>query len=141
STSEGGGTSAFLTLTVSASGVAELPVFGTTTLWQAREDASIILAQPSAVCDADDALSATLSGIPAGWTVRDGTAALANGQGFAASDLVSRVVSAPDQRSEPTRRSSDLSTSEGGGTSAFLTLTVSASGVAELPVFGTTTLW
>src|SRR5205085_75725 len=85
--------------------------------------------------------SATLSGIPAGWTVRDGTAALANGQGFAASDLGSLVVTAPDQGGESAFLTLTVSTAEGAGTSAVETLTVSASGVAELPVFGTTTLW
>src|SRR5258708_1305726 len=109
STAEGTGTSAVELLSVTASGVAELPLFGTTTVWSGSEEAGITLSGLSATGDADDTLSATLSGIPAGWTVKDGATLLGNGQAFAAADLGLLVVSAPGQ----------------GGESAFLTLTVS----------------
>src|SRR6202035_5370285 len=140
-TAEGGGTNAVETLTVTASGVAEAPVFGTATMWSGSEEGGITLSSLSATGDSDDALSATLSGIPAGWSVRDGAAVLGNGQGFAASDLGSLVVSAPDQGGESALLTLTVRTAEGGGTSAVETLTVTASGVAEAPVFGTTTVW
>src|SRR5439155_27600 len=95
----------------------------------------------SATGDSDDALSATLSGIPAGWTVRDGAAVLANGAGFAAADLGLLVVTAPDLGGESAFLTLTVSTSEGAGTSAVETLTVHASGVAKAPSFGATTSW
>src|SRR5204862_145687 len=107
STSEGAGASAVETLTVHASGVAELPVFGATTVWSGSEEGPITLSGLSATGDSDDTLSATLSGIPAGWTVRDGAAALRNGEAFAAADLGMPVVWAPDlgrERALPTLR-------------------------------------
>src|SRR5260370_37218098 len=69
---------------------------------------------------------ATLSGIPAGWTVRDGVAALSNGAAFAAADLGSLVVSAPDQGGESALLTLTVSTAEGGGTSAVEILSVTA---------------
>src|SRR5439155_44778 len=81
---------------VTVTGVAELPVFGATTVWSGSEEGPITLSGLSATGDSDDTLSATLSGIPAGWTVRDGAAVLANGAGFAAADLGLLVVTAPD---------------------------------------------
>src|SRR5207244_5403964 len=141
STAEGAGTSAVEILSVTASGVAELPVFGATTVWQGSEEGPITLSGLSATGDADDTLSATLSGIPAGWTVRDGAAVLSNGAAFAASDLGLLVVTAPDQGGESAFLTLTVSTAEGAGTSAVEILSVSASGVAELPVFGTTSVW
>src|SRR5260370_37960832 len=84
-------------LGVWASGVAEAPVFGATSVWHGSEEAGITLSGLSAAGDSDDTLSATLSGILSGWTVRDGATVLGNGQGFAASDLGLLVVTAPDQ--------------------------------------------
>src|SRR5260370_30355309 len=84
---------------------------------------------------------ATLSGIPAGWTVRDGATALSNGAAFAASDLGSLVVTAPDQGGESALLTLTVSTAEGAGTGAVETLTVNANGVAEAPGFGATTVW
>src|SRR5258708_4842198 len=96
STAEGAGTSAVELLSVTASGVAELPLFGTTTVWHGSEEAGITLSGLSATGDADDTLSATLSGIPPGWTVKDGATLLANGQAYVASDLVLLPVTTPD---------------------------------------------
>src|SRR2546428_663213 len=66
----------------------------------------------------DGALSVTLSGIPAGWTVKDGAVVLSNGAGFAASDLGLLVVTAPDQGGESAFLTLTVSTAEGAGTSA-----------------------
>src|SRR5207247_509319 len=79
STSEGAGTSAVETLTVHASGVAELPVFGAPAVGSVSEQLVTRLNTCAPPVDSDDTLSATLSGIPAGWTVRDGAVVLANG--------------------------------------------------------------
>src|SRR5439155_1663033 len=111
STAEGAGTSAVEILSVTASGVAELPVFGATTVWHGSEEGPIALSGLSATGDADDALSATLSGLPAYSTLFRAAVVLCNGAGFAAADLGLLVVTAPDL----------------GGESALLTLTVSTS--------------
>src|SRR5258708_19665981 len=87
----------------------------------------------SATGDADDSLSATLSGIPAGWTVKDGATLLSNGQGFAAADLGLLVVSAPDQGGEAAVLTLTVSTAEGTGTSAVELLSVTPSETARLP--------
>src|SRR5260370_193403 len=123
------------------SGVAEAPVFGTTTVWHGSEEAGITLAGLSATGDADDALSATISGIPTGWSVRDGTVALSNGQGVAASDLGRLGWSGPDNGGESRLLRVAGGTGEGGGARAVETLSVTASGAAETPSFGTTTSW
>src|SRR5260370_11470159 len=81
---------------------------------------------------------ATLSGIPAGWTVKDGATALSNGAAFAAADLGALVVTAPDQGGESAFLTLTVSTAEGGGTNAVGILNVTASGGAEAPAFGPT---
>src|SRR5260370_9924492 len=96
-TAGGVGASAVEILTVNASGVAEAPVFGATSVWSGSEEAGITLSGLSATGDSDDSLSATLSGIPAGWTVPDGATALSNGAAFAAAHLGPPVVTAPRQ--------------------------------------------
>src|SRR5438132_8595789 len=63
------------------------------------------------------------------------------GADVCASDLGSLVVTAPDQGGESALLTLTVSTSEGAGTSAVELLSVTASGVAELPVFGATTAW
>src|SRR5207248_627511 len=141
STSEGAGTGAIETLTVHASGVAELPVFGATTVWSGSEEGPITLSGLSATGDSDDTLSANLSGIATVWTVRDGAAVLAKGAGFAAADLGLLVVPAPDLGGESAFLTLTVSTSEGAGTRSFPTRRSSDLGVAELPVFGATTVW
>src|SRR5258708_33245824 len=73
--------------------------------------------------------------------VKDGATVLGNGQGFAAADLGLLVVTAPDQGGESAVLTLTVSTAEGAGTSAVELLSVTASGVAELPLFGTTTAW
>src|SRR5438128_1804002 len=78
-TAEGAGTRVVDLLRVTGSGVAELPVFGATTAWSGSEEGPITLSGLTATGDADDGLSATLSGIPAGWTVRAGAGGVANG--------------------------------------------------------------
>src|SRR5260370_6155864 len=75
------------------------------------------------------------------WTDRDGAVVLSNGAGFAASDLGSLVVTAPDQGGESAFLTLTVSTAEGGGTSAVEILSVMASGVAELPEIGATPVW
>src|SRR5260370_467130 len=82
-----------------------------------------------------------ISGVPSGWPLRDGATVLGTGQGFAAADLGLLVVSAPDNGGESALLTLTVSTSEGGGTSAVEILSVTASGVAEAPVFGATTVW
>ena len=87
--------------------------------------------------DTDDTLSATLSGVPALWSVVDGATALSNGAVFAAADLGSLVVSAPDNGGETASLTLTVTSSEGvAATSAVETLVVTASGVAEAPSFG-----
>src|SRR5260370_28006855 len=65
---------------------------------------------------------------------------LSNGAGFAAADLGSLVVTAPDQGGESAFLTLTVSTSEGAGTSAVEILSVTASGVAELPAVEATTV-
>src|SRR5260370_69292 len=120
---------------------AEVSVFCITRVWRDREEECNWRREVCASDDGDDTLSATLSGIPAGWTVKDGAVVLSNGAGFAASDLGLLVVTAPDQGGESAFLTLTVSTAEGGGTSAVEILSVTASGVAELPVFGATTVW
>src|SRR5260370_559956 len=91
---------------------------GTSVAWRGREEAGITLSGLRAAGDGDDTLSATLSGIPAGWTVRDGAVVLSDGAAFAASDLGALVVTAPDQGGESAFLTLTVSTAEGGGTSA-----------------------
>ena len=144
STPEGlAGTSAVETLTVVATGVAEAPSFGGDGRVQRQRGAGlgITLGGLSATGDPDDTLSATLSGIPTLWTVRDGTVALSNGQGFAAADLGSLVVTAPDKGGETASLTLTVTSSEGGSTtSAVETLVVTATAVAEAPSFWRTTV-
>ena len=144
STPEGGGTSAVEILTVTASAVAERPSFGATTTFAGSEEGPITLSGLSAAGDSDDTLSATISGVPAGWTVADpdrtlivGTSGGASGV-VRVSDLGSLVVTAPDGGGESALLTLTVSTPEGGGTSAVEILTVTASAVAEAPVFGAT---
>ena len=122
--------------------VAEPPAFGATTSWSGSEEGAITLSGLSATGDPDDTLSATLSGISAGWTVRDGETALTNGQAFAAADLGSLVVTSPDGGGETATLTLTVRSSEGSSTATGSELlTVVASGVAEPPTFGTTTAW
>src|SRR5258708_2411742 len=85
------------TLSVTASGVAELPLFGTTTVCHGFffEGYGVRRDLPSFPTRRSSDL--TLSGIPPGWTVKDGATLLGNGQAFAAADLGLLVVTAPDQ--------------------------------------------
>src|SRR4029077_6862998 len=95
SSREGGSTAiAVETLTVTASGVAEAAVFGSTSVWSGSGETGITLSGLAASGDGRHTLSATLSGIRVGCSVADGTLALSNGQGFAAADLGHLVVSA-----------------------------------------------
>jgi hypothetical protein len=123
------------TITVSATAVAEAPTFGTTKLWTGSEEGTITLSGLSATTDGDSTLTATLTGIAAGWTVKDGATTLTNGAAFAASDLGSLVVTAPDNGGEADTLTLTVSNPEGSGTSAVESITVSATAVAEAPTF------
>src|SRR2546423_4824427 len=92
-------------------------LFPYTTLFRS-EEAGITLSGLSATGDSDDTLSATLSGIPAGWTVRDGATALSNGAGFAAADLEIGRANACTPVTGLARLTPSACKSEGGGTSA-----------------------
>ncbi len=144
---EGAGTSAVEILTVSASAVAELPVFGPTKSWTGSEEGPITLSGLRVSHDPDDALRARISGVPAGWTVVDpGVTTIVGASGGAsgtvrAGDLGHLVVRAPDRGGESALLTLTVSNLEGAGTSAVEILTVSASAVAELPVFGPTKSW
>ncbi|HEV2335493.1 MAG TPA: hypothetical protein VGS13_08345, partial [Stellaceae bacterium] len=80
---------------------AEVPVFGPTNSWSGSEEASITLSGLTARHDGDDALSARISGVAAGWTVIDpgvttivGTSGGASGM-VGPGDLGRLVVLAP----------------------------------------------
>src|SRR5437870_33061 len=90
--------------------------------------------------------SATLSGVPLGWTLYDGSTALAAPGGVASlavADLGSLGVAVPDGTG-PQSASLTLTGSahEGGSTtSGSEVLVVSVSAVAEAPVFSGTSQW
>src|SRR5207237_10650228 len=110
--------------------------------WDGSEEVATPLAGLTGSCHTGDTSSATLSPYPTLFRSRDGTLALSNGQGFAASDLGHLVVSAPDLGGESALLTLTVSSSEGGSTtSAVELLSVTASAVAEPPVFGTTKSW
>src|SRR2546428_529634 len=88
----------------------------------------------------DGALSVTLSGIPAGWTVKDGAVVLSNGAGFAAADLGLLVVTAPDQGGESAFLTLTVSRSEGDTTGVHARSNLAARRLAELTVLGSTTV-
>src|SRR5205807_1427523 len=105
------------------------------------EEGPITLSGLSATGDGDDTLSATLSGIPAGWTVRDGAVVLSNEIGRAACREGVLVVAAPDQGGENAVLTLTVSTAEGGGTSAVVELNVAAGVVGGLEVSGVLLRW
>src|SRR5439155_26852409 len=95
--------------------------------------------------DGDDvftAAPATVTGIPAGWTLYDGSTALSAPGGtatFSASDLGALRITAPDQGGETAVLTLTVTSREGpSGPSATgtETLTVTAFGVAKAPTFG-----
>src|SRR5207245_197093 len=147
---EGGSTtSGSEVLVVSVSAVAEAPVFSGTSLWSVSDEVSVALSGIAvAGADGDDTLgaSATLSGVPSGWTLYDGTNALAATGGVASlavSDLGSLGVAVPDGTGPQISRYTPLFRSHEGGstTSGSEVLVVSVSAVAEAPVFSGTSLW
>src|SRR5260370_927654 len=105
-------------------------------VWRGREEGGITLSGLSAAGDADDTLSATLSGIPAGWTVKDGATLLSNGQGFAEIGRASRRERAHISVGAVALKKKTVSNAEGAGTSARERLSGTVSGVEEVSLFG-----
>src|SRR5207302_2007962 len=98
--------------------------------------------------DGDDVVTgATVTGIPAGWTLYDGATALSAPGGtatFAASDLGALRITAPDNGGETAILTLTVTSREGsGGPSATGSeiLTVTALGVAEAPTFSGPTVF
>src|SRR4029077_9205725 len=143
--------------------VAERPSLGGPTIFAGSEEGPITLSGLSAGGDPDDALSATLSGVPAGWNVADpglttilGTSGGASGV-VSVGDLGSLVVTAPglgggsplltlrgrtpEGGGESALLTLPVSTREGGGTSGVEIRTVTASAVAERPSLGGPTIF
>src|SRR5205823_2839037 len=89
----------------------------------------------------DSFTSATVSGIPTGWTLFDGSTALAATGGVAslpAGDLGALRITAPDDGGETAVLTLTVSSQEGSGgpaASGSETITVTATGVAEAPSF------
>src|SRR5207253_2529000 len=140
------------TLTVTASGVAEAPSSAGERGFSGSEEpgSTITLSGIAVSGDGDDvftAAPATVTGIPAGWTLFDGSTALAATSGtatFAASDLGSLKITAPDNGGETATLTLSVTSQEGAGGPAATgseTLTVTASGVAEAPSFSGPTVF
>ena len=158
---DNGGETASLTLTVSSSeglattsgtrvigvtatAVAEAPSFGGPVGFTLSEEpgSAVTLTGVTVSGDPDDTLSATLSGVPTLWTVKDGATALSNGAVFAAADLGSLVVSAPDNGGATASLTLTVSSSEGlAATSGTRVIGVTATAVAEAPSFGGPSVW
>ena len=131
-------TSGTRVVVVTATAVAEAPSFGGPvgfTLERGAEEGGDA-DRGDGIGRPDDTLSATLSGVPTLWTVKDGAAALSNGAVFAAADLGSLVVSAPDNGGETASLTLTVSSSEGWRRRAGESLVVTATAVAEAPSFG-----
>jgi hypothetical protein len=127
-------------IAVSATEVAEAPSFSVPASFSGSEEGSFALAGIGVTTnDSDDTLSATatLSGLPTGWTLYDGAAALTAAGGVATlptADLGALAILAPDDGGETATLTLTVGSGDGSSTtSASETLVVSASDVAEAP--------
>jgi len=128
--------------------VIELPIFSGPTSFSVLEAVTVPLAGIGVTAlDSDDTLgaTATLSGLPSGWTLFDGTAALAaTGRvvTLPTADLGALAIETADNGSESGTLTLTVTSSEHGTTATgSAALTISATGQAELPTFGTATRW
>ncbi|MFI4948530.1 MAG: beta strand repeat-containing protein, partial [Alphaproteobacteria bacterium] len=147
SASEGGaGAVATTALAINVTDVAEAPSFAGGTVFSGSDEGPITLSGIAVASnDGDDTLgAATISGIAAGWSVVDGNSGvtLSNGATFAASDLGALVVTAPDVAAAASDSLTLTVTSHEGSSTATGTqvVAVTASPVAEVPVFGRPTI-
>src|SRR5205085_1510544 len=125
------------TITVTASGVAEAPSFSGPTSFSGSEEpgSTITLGGIAVSGDGDDSFTAaTVSGIPTGWTLFDGSTALVASSGVAslpAGDLGALRITAPDDGGETATLILTVSSQEGSGgpaASGSETITVTANG-------------
>ncbi len=129
-------------LTISATGAAEAPTFGPTTTWSGSTSEITLSGLSVTPDDSDDTLSATLSGVPSGWTVADPGMTTITGTSVGASgiipvgDLGSLVVTPPGTGGS-VELTLTVSSSESGDTlSVAETLTVSATGGTDPSAVG-----
>src|SRR5205823_5751887 len=132
--------------------VAEAPTFSGPTVFSGSEDpgSTITLAGIAVSGDADDvftAAPATVTGIPTGWTLYDGTTALVATSGtatFAAGDLGVLRITAPDEGGETAVLTLTVTSQEGAsGPSAIESVPprLSSGLVAEAPTFSGPTVF
>src|SRR5207302_502138 len=132
-------TSATALLSVTATAVAEAPKIGSAASRAGSEDpGSTITLERITVSkdDTDDTLSATISGIAAGWTVYDNGVSISDGATVAVADVTGGKLSvvAPDGGGESLALTLTVGSAEGtDATSATALLSVTATAVAEVP--------